>query len=168
MAVKHGPWRALFRTEELESTPASVDELFLRSFGHGIPRYPRHFVLWYENGGASPLPAAYIHQLPFHDVHLAGGMCVDASVYRRLDRDVFRAVRDAGGLATLIMTDTYAMLGDSPAVFGHVNEPRARQADYRAGMVDTDREHLMVYWRRDVSDAEKRRLIDLVASHGAF
>jgi hypothetical protein len=60
------------------------------------------------------------------------------------------------------------MLGDSPAVFGHVNEPRARQADLRAGMVDTDREHLMVYWRRELPAMEKRRLVDLVAAHGPF
>ena len=150
------------------STPAGVDELFRRSFGHEIPRYPRHFVLWYHGAGGTPVPAAYIHQLPFHEVHLAGGMCVDAGIYRRLDRQTFQAVRDAGGLATIIMTDTYDLLGDSPAVFGHVDEPRARQADYRAGMIDTDREHLMVYWRREIRDSEKRRLIELVAAHGAF
>jgi hypothetical protein len=161
-------WRKLFRTEELGSTPASVDALFRRSFGHEIPRYPRHFVLWYEPPGAVARPAAYVHQLPFHDVHLAGGMCVDAGVYRQLEKPVFEAVRQAGGFATIVMTDSYGLLGDSPAVFGHVNEPRARQADYRAGMVDTDREYLMVYWRREVSDADKRRLIDLVAEHGAF
>jgi hypothetical protein len=166
--MKPGSWRTLFRMQELISTPASVDKLFRRSFGHKIPRYPRHFALWFERPGRAPVPAAYIHQLPFDIVYLAGGMCVDASIYRQLDKETFRAVRDAGGLATIIMTDTYAMLGDSPAVFGHVDEPRARQADYRAGMIDTDRAHLMVYWRRELPEPEKRRLIDLVARHGPF
>ena len=163
-----GAWRKLFRTEEIASPPASVARLFQRSFGHPIPTYPRHFVMWYEPHGGEAIVAAYIHQLPFHEVHLAGGMCVDPRVYRMLDAATFKEVRDAGGLATVIMTDTYALLGDSPAVFGHVNEPRARQADLRAGMVDTDREHLMVYWRRELPPAEKRRLVDLVAAHGAF
>jgi hypothetical protein len=161
-------WRELFHTQELAAPPPAVAELFQRSFGHPIPTYPRHFVLWYRPAQGGALPAAYLHQLPLREVHLAGGMCVDARVYRMLDRETFQALRDAGGLATIVMTDSYRMLGDSPAVFGHVNEPRARQADLRAGMVDTDREHLMVYWRRELPAMEKRRLVDLVAAHGPF
>src|SRR5258706_261642 len=32
-------------------------------------------------------------------------------------------------------------------------------------MIDTDRAHLMVYWRHELPEPEKRRLIDLVARH---
>ena len=161
-------WRTLFHTEEVESTPRGADELFRRCFNHGIPRYPRHFVLWYDSPGAKPVVAGYVHHLPFHGVLLGGGMCVDARIYRQLDRDVFAAVRGAGGLATIILTDTFGLLGDSPAVFGHVAEPRAREADLRAGMIETGVEHLMVYWRRELSEPEKCRLVDLVAGHGPF
>ena len=95
-------------------------------------------------------------------------MCADAAVYRELPRDAFKEVQDAGGFATMILRNTFGMLGDSAAVFGHVAEPRARQADLRAGMVETGREHLMVYWLRELSEHDKKRLIEVVAQHGPF
>jgi len=77
-------------------------------------------------------------------------------------------VRDEGGLATIVTRESFTMLGDSPAAFGHVGEPRARQADLRTGFVDTDVEHLMVFWRRELPADEKQRLIAKVAALGAF
>jgi hypothetical protein len=61
-----------------------------------------------------------------------------------------------------------AMLGESPASFGHVGEPRARAADLRTGFVDTGREHLMVYWRRELAEDERTRCIERVAALGPF
>jgi hypothetical protein len=165
-------WRDHLRTWEVHDAQAVAGDLFKRSFGHAVPTYPRHFVLVYsppsDEDGNTPKVVAYVHQRPFEDVYLGGGMCVDAVAYRRMPRWLFDQVKDEGGLATIVTRDSLSMLGDSPAAFGHVGEPRARQADLRTGYVDTGVEHLMVYWRKPLGEDEKRRIIEKVAAVGAF
>jgi hypothetical protein len=165
-------WREHLRTWEVNDARVVAGELFKRSFGHDVPAYPRHFVLVYspppDDKETQPKVVAYVHQRPYEDVYLGGGMCVDAVSYRRMPRWLFDQVRDEGGLATIVTRDSIAMLGDSPAAFGHVGEPRARQADLRTGYVDTGVEHLMVYWRKPLHEDEKRQIIEKVAAVGAF
>jgi hypothetical protein len=162
-------WRAWLTTQEVDDARADAGELFRRSFGHDIPTYPRHFVLLYTPPGESERRVvAYVHQMPYREVYLGGGMCVDERAYREFPRWLFAQVRAEGGLATIVTRDSLAMLDDAPAAFGHVGEPRARQADLRTGYVDTGLPHLMVFWRKPLSDAEKKRLIGVAESHGPF
>ena len=167
-----GDWRAQLTTYEVDDARGIADALFTRAFGHAPPVEGRHFVLVYfpAAGSHDPTPrvVAYTHQRALDELYLAGGMCVDERIYRHLPERLFQAVKDEGGLATIVMRDSFAMLGDSPACFGHVGEPRARQADLRAGFVDTGLPHLMVHWRREIPEAEKRRLIGKVEAHGPF
>ena len=167
-----GNWRECLGVWEVNDARAVAGELFRRSFGHDVPDFPRHFVMVYSpppgSSEAGPLVVAYVHHTPFEGVHLTGGMCVDAAVYRKLPKAVFDQVREEGGLATIILRDTFARLGDSAAAFGFVGEPRARAADLRAGFVDTDRPQLMVFWRRELPGDERRRLVDLVDAVGPF
>jgi hypothetical protein len=165
-------WRDHLRTWEVNDASVVAGDLFRRSFGHEVPGYPRHFVLVYsppsgEDDG-EPRVVAYVHQLAHEDFYLTGGMCVDAAAYRRMPRWLYQAARDEGGLATIVTRDSMGMLGDSPAAFGHVGEPRARAADLRTGFVDTGIEQLMVYWRADLDEAERRRLVGRAAALGAF
>jgi len=167
------PWRECLRAWEVNDARVLAGELFRRSFnGHDAPDYPRHFVLVHSPGpgenGAAPRVVAYMHHTPYEGVHLAGGMCVDPAAYRAMPKWLFEQVRAEGGLATIIARESIAMLGESPAAFGHVGEPRARAADLRAGIVDTDRPHLMVVWRKALPEEEKRRLVDLVEALGPF
>jgi hypothetical protein len=148
-------------------------ELFRKSFGgQEVPDYPRHFVLVFspapESDDTTPRVVAYMHHTPHEGIHLSGGMCVDAAAYRAIPKWLFEQVRAEGGLATIMARESIAMLGDSPAAFGHVGEPRARAADLRAGFVDTDRPHIMVVWRKPLAESEKKRLVDLVESIGPF
>jgi peptidoglycan/xylan/chitin deacetylase (PgdA/CDA1 family) len=165
-------WRDCLRTWEVNDARHLAGELFQRSFHHAAPEYPRHFVLVYSPPpGAKdtqPRVVAYVHQTPFEDVYLGGGMCVDERAYRQLPRWLFQEVRGEGGLATIVTRDSIAMLGESPAAFGYVGEPRARQADLRTGYVDTDRPHLMAMWRKPISEAEKQRLVARVDALGPF
>lgn len=171
-ATKPRQWHEHLRTWEVNEAGAAAGDLFRKSFGHDIPTYGRHFVLVYsppsEEKDTQPRVVAYVHQNPFEDVHLTGGMCVDAVAYRRMPRWLFEQVRDAGGLATIVTRDSIGMLGESLAAFGHVGEPRARQADLRTGFVDTDVEHLMVLWRKPLSDEQRQRIIQRVAAIGSF
>lgn len=166
-----GDWRSRLRTWEVNDARHVAGELFRRRFSHEVPDYPRHFVLVLSpepGSGAPPEVVAYVHQTAQGRVYLCGGMCVDEGAYRRMPRWLFEAVRAEGGLATIVTRASVAMLGECDAVFGHVGEPRARAADLRTGFVDTDREHLMVIWRKPLSDLERRLLVDEVASMGPF
>ena len=163
-------WRERLHPWEVNDARVVAGELFRRSFGHEIPAYGRHFVLVHSPapGEGDPSVVAYVHQTPHERVHLCGGMCVDERAYRRFPRELFAQVREQGGLATIVTRDSIAMLGDSLAVFGHVGEPRARQADLRTGFVDAGPPHLMVVWRQPLDAESKRRLIEKVAALGAF
>jgi hypothetical protein len=165
-------WRNCLRTWEVHDARVVAGELFRRSFGHEIPDYPRHFVLVYSPPpGAedtTPRVVAYVHQTPFENVYLGGGMCVDERAYRSFSKALFAEVRREGGLATIVTRDSIAMMGEAVAAFGHVGEPRARQADLRTGYVDTGRPHLMVVWRRDLPEEEKQRILDRVEAQGPF
>ena len=167
-----GSWRDRLRTWEVNDARAVAGDLFRRAFGHEVPDYPRHFVLVHSpEAGSSEPPSvvAYVHQTVAEGYALCGGMCVDERAYRRFPRWLFEAVRDEGGLATLVTRDSVQMLGeDCVAVFGHVGEPRARAADLRTGFVDTDREHLMVIWRKPLDESARRQLVDRVAALGPF
>jgi peptidoglycan/xylan/chitin deacetylase (PgdA/CDA1 family) len=165
-------WRDCLRTWEVNDARVVAGELFRRSFGHEIPDYPRHFVLVYSpppgSPDTTPRVVAYVHQSPFEDVYLTGGMCVDAAAYRSFPRWLFEEARREGGLATIVTRESIAMLGDSLAAFGHVGEPRARAADLRTGYIDTGRPHLMVVWRKPLGEAEKARIVDCVQALGPF
>ncbi len=167
------PWRECLRAWEVDDAKVLAGELFRRSFGgQDVPGYPRHFVLVRSPapGEADTMPrvVAYMHHTPHEGIHLSGGMCVDAGAYRAMPRWLYEQVRAEGGLATIVARESIAMLGDSPAAFGHVGEPRARAADLRAGFVDTGRPHLMVVWRKALAEEEMRRLLDLVEALGPF
>jgi peptidoglycan/xylan/chitin deacetylase (PgdA/CDA1 family) len=175
-AALHGEasrdWRSRLRTWEVNDAQRVAGELFRRAFNHEVPGYPRHFVLVHSRepgSGEPPEVVAYVHHTAREGgVYLCGGMCVDERAYRRFPRWLFEAARDQGGLATIVTRDSVDLLGDCTAVFGHVGEPRARAADLRTGFIDTDREHLMVIWRKAFAESEKRRLVDEVAALGSF
>ena len=167
----HG-WRNCLQTWEVHDARVVAGELFMKSFGHPIPDYPRHFVLVYSPppgaGDTTPRVVAYVHQSPYENVYLGGGLCVDERAYRRFPKDLFGEVREEGGLATIVTRDSIAMMGDAVAAFGHVGEPRSRQASIRTGFADTEFPHVMVVWRRDIEEAEKRRVVQKVAVLGPF
>ena len=161
-------WRDYFQTWEVNDAKALAGELFRKSFGHDIPDMAHHYVLVYSPPAGSddvqPRIVAYVHQLPKEGFHLCGGMCVDERAYRTFPKWLFGQVRDAGGLATLVTSDSMQMLGDSPAAFGYVGDSKARAADLRTGFVDTGIDLLMVKWLKPLPEEEKRRLVERAAA----
>ena len=108
-------WRECFRTWEIDDARAVAGELFKRSFGREIPGEPRHFVMVYSPPpqADTPLPqvVAYVHQAPGAGSHLAGEPCADDEACRRMPRWLFDQVREQGGLGSLVVRDSTAMLG---------------------------------------------------------
>ena len=167
-----GDWRDRLRTWEVNDASVVAGPLFKRSFGQDVPAYPRHFVLVHSPEPGSqepPVVVAYIHQTPRGRYALSGGLCVDERAYRRFPRWLFEAVRNEGGLATLVNRDSAAMLGDGcVAAFAHVGEPRSRAALLRVGYVEAERPPLMVLWRMPLPQEERARLVEEVAALGPF
>lgn len=164
-------WRRHLRTWEVRDASRLAGELFRKSFGHGVPDYPRHFVLLYSppdgDADAAPRVVAYVHHMRFGDVYLGGGLCVDPAAYRSLPKAIFAGVRDAGGLATVIVQDSFALL-DGAAVFERVGDLRSLAATKRAGFEETGREKLLAHWMKPLSASEKETILDRVEAHGPF
>ncbi|HLX25273.1 MAG TPA: hypothetical protein VKR38_18130, partial [Usitatibacter sp.] len=157
-------WRDHLHTWEVNDAKTLAGALFKKSFGHDIPEMAHHYVLVYSPPAGSedtqPRVVAYVHQLPKEGFHLCGGMCVDERAYRAFPKWIFEQVRDAGGLATIVTSDSMRMLGESPASFGYVGDIKARAADLRTGFEDTGIERLMVKWLKPLPDDAKRRMIE--------
>ena len=157
-------WRDHLHTWEVNDARVLAGELFQAKFAHPVPDMPRHYVLVYSppagSDDAAPRVVAYVHQLPKEGFHLCGGMCVDERAYRRFPKWLFAQVRDAGGLATIVTSDSMRMLGESPASFGYVGDRKARAADLRTGFEDTGVDLLMVKWLKPLPAEDKRRMIE--------
>src|SRR5216683_201032 len=104
-------WRDHLRTVEVAHAEPLAGALFKRRFGHDVPSYPRHFVLFYYPDSARPESrvVAYVHQMPLNEVYLGGGMCVDEAAYRILPKWLFSEIRREGGLATIVTRDSIAL-----------------------------------------------------------
>ena len=162
---------ARLKTWEVNDATVVAGDLFQRSFGHPIPDYGRHFVLVYSPPPGDDLPrvVAYIHHTPFNGAHLTGGLCVEKRLDCRMPADLFEQVRrEDGSLASKITRESVELLGDTRAAIAHVGDTRAHQAIERIGYRDTGEEHLMVYWRRELAEAERRALLAEVKALGAF
>jgi hypothetical protein len=152
---------------EVDDAAPLAGELFLRKFRHPIPDYPRHFVAFHVAADGQRSVVAYVHYLPHDNVYLCGGMCVDASLYRRLPAKELSQLRAAGSLAEYLLRKSFDMLGPCAAIFGSVGDATARNVDLRAGFIDTGEPHLMVVWR-DAAEADKPALVARVKALGNF
>jgi hypothetical protein len=102
------------------------------------------------------------------DVYLQGGMCARENVYRRMPKEHFRACREHGGIAQMMMATAARELNDAIAWFGYCGDAKAMAVDLRAGYVRTSHPHLIVKWFREVPAAERERLVESIAAIGPF
>ena len=165
----------IFRTREAPSLAAG---LFRECFGANFP-VPRDGALciptppenWHQyvavhSGPAGDETIGFCNWIRHGDVYLEGGMCVREAAYRRLPREDFRAVRERGGIAYMMMAHAAAELHDCKAWFGYCGDGKAMAVDLRFGYVPTRHSHLIVRWRDGVSPDE--RLVDAIAAIGPF
>jgi hypothetical protein len=102
------------------------------------------------------------------DVYLEGGMCVRESFYRRMPREHFKACRERGGIAQMMMETAARELNDCSAWFGYCGDAKALAVDLRVGYRVTRHPHVIVKWFRDLPPAEREALIDAIAAIGPF
>ena len=160
---------------------ALATQLFRESFNAGfpvprdnslpVPTPPeawRQYVATYRWPDGGEETVGFCNWIKHRDVYLQGGMCVQRTFYRRLPREEFRELQARGGLAQAMMAVAERELNDGVAWFGYCGDAKALAVDLRAGYVQTDRRFVIVKWFRDVPEAERRRLIDEVATIGPF
>jgi len=158
----------IVRVEEVSDAEFYVGDLFRRRFRHDPPPFPRHYVAFYRASRARYFPLGYIHYAAFEDTFLCGGMVIDDRAYRRIPAAHRAIIRSAGGIAELMLRETFARLGSAPAIWGYVGDKQAEEVDVRAGFRHTHHPHVMVVWNRELPEAEKAARIERVIALGPF
>jgi hypothetical protein len=102
------------------------------------------------------------------DCYLGGGLCMRETFYYRLPQDHFETCRELGGVAQMMLDTALVTLTDCIAWFGYCGDRRAYKINMRAGYQRTRHEHLIVKWRAELPDSEKRKVEDQFAAIGPF
>lgn len=158
----------IIRVEETSDAEFYAGDLFRRRFGGDPPNYPRHYVAFYRQGRTRYLPVGYIHYTTFEDSYLCGGMVIDDRLYRRIASQHRKLIKEAGGIAELMLRETFAKLRLAPAIWAYVGDKQSEEVVIRAGFRHTRHPHVMVVWNRDLPDAERDARLERVIALGPF
>ena len=132
------------------------------------PRNWRQYVALYRWPDGREEAIGFCNWIRYGDVYLEGGMCVRENAYRRMPREHFRALRERGGIAQMMMETAARELNDAAAWFGFCGDAKAMAVDLRAGYVPTRHPHLIVKWFRDLPEPERGALVESIARIGPF
>lgn len=155
---------------EVDQAEFFVGDLFRRRFNTSAsPDYPRHFVAFYKPAPNTLIPVGYVHQSTWEGCHLCGGLVIDDRLYRRMAPSHRKAIRDGGGIAELLLRESFArVMPQSIAIWGYVGDKQAEQVDLRVGFIHTHHPHVMVIWNRDLDEKQKTEWINRVVALGPF
>lgn len=148
---------------EVDKAEPVVGKLFRRRFGiDTFPKEPRHFIAFAIMEDGSLLSIGYVHYTMWAGCALCGGLVIDDRHYRRLSKTTRRAIQNEGGIAELLLRQTFARLPqDTIAIWGNVGDMQSEKVCLRAGFVKTERKYLLVVWRSlNLTDDEKTAWID--------
>jgi hypothetical protein len=158
----------IVRVEEVSDAEFYAGDLFRRRLGGNPPNFPMHFVAFYRQGRTRYLPVGYIHYTAFEDTYLCGGMVIDDRLYRRIPAPHRKLIKNAGGIAEIMLRETFARLTAAPAIWGYVGDKQAEEVDVRVGFRHTHHPHVMVVWNRELPEAEKAARLERVIALGPF
>ncbi len=143
--------------------------LFTKSFNADIPQFPHHMVVRYLGGNdVAPPIVGYVHFTATKEAYLCGGMCIDATAYKRMDATHRKRIGEAGGITEIMLRACFHDLTDKPAIFGYCGDVRAMKVDLRAGFEPTQHPYLIVHWKHALSDSRKAALVADAYAIGAF
>ena len=158
----------ILRVDEVTDAEFYAGDLFRRRFGHEPPSFPRHYVAFYRATRTSYWPVGYVHYAAFEDMMLCGGMVIDDRLYRRLPATHRALLKQGGGIAEIMLRETFARLHAAPAIWGYVGDKQAEAVDLRAGFRRTHHPYVMVVWNQPLSDDEKAARTERVIALGPF
>ena len=154
---------------EVDDAAALAGDLFRRTFGHPIPDFPRHFVVFDRDSHGVLRVIAYIHYTAWeNDGWLCGGLCVDRDAYESAEPADAAAWKREGGIGELVLRHTFARLTDRAAILGYCGDERQWQHDLNVGFEPAGPRHLLVKWNRPLPEAERVATIARAAALGPF
>jgi len=160
-----------FFVAEVDSADRLVGDLFRRRFNtSSFPDYPHHYVAFAVLPDKSLLTLGYVHYTFWEGAALCGGLVIDERNFRRLPSCFRHSLKRAGGIAELLLRNTFARLPDSiAAIWGHVGDKQSERVCLRVGFQRTNTEYVMVVWRASVlTESDKREWVRRVSELGAF
>jgi len=154
--------------EEVSNAEFYIGDLFRRRFGGDPPGYPRHFVAFYRASRETYQAVGYVNYLRHEDCVLCGGLVIDDRLYRKMAPEHRKLIKEAGGIAEIVLRSSFARLRDFPAIWGYVGNKLAEAVDLRAGFIHTYHQHVMVVWNHELSNEEKNARIERIVALGPF
>lgn len=153
---------------EVDDAAPLAGEIFKRSFNDQIPDFPKHFVLVATNQSGQALTLGYVHFTQHHNMYLGGGMCVNTRALRHLSKALRKQLNAHGGVAFYMLSEAVKKLNDCAAVFGYVGHKGAYKIDLAVGFEQTEHPHLIVYWKKTLSQSEQQETIQAAHQFGPF
>lgn len=161
---------AFLQVTEVDNVELFVTALFQRKFHSLPPDFQRHFVAFYKPDPQSNevIPIGYVHQTPYLDCHLCGGLVIDDRIYRTMPPAQRQVIRKTGGIAELLLRYSFSKLADTKAIWGYVGDAKAEKVDLRVGFVHSAVKPIMVCWKQHLTQEEKDQLLEQIAAIGPF
>ncbi len=155
---------------EVDNAELFVTALFQRKFHSPPPDFQRHFVAFYKSDPElnQITPIGYVHQTPYLDCHLCGGLVIDDRIYRTIPSEQRQVIRHAGGIAELLLRYSFSRLVDTKAIWGYVGDAKAEKVDLRVGFVHSKVKPIMVCWKQQLTQEEKNQLLEQIVAIGPF
>lgn len=155
---------------EVDNADLFVTALFQRKFHSPPPDFQRHFVAFYKPDLKQHpvIPIGYVHQTPYLDCHLCGGLVIDDRIYRTMPIEHRQSIRQVGGIAELLLLDSFSKLLNTKAIWGYVGDAKAEKVDLRVGFVHTTVKPIMVCWKQELAQQEKDALLEQIVAIGPF
>lgn len=155
---------------EVDNAELFITDLFQRKFHSPPPDFQRHFVAFYKPDPElnQIIPVGYVHQTPYLDCHLCGGLVIDDRIYRTMPSEQRQVIRKAGGIAELLLLYSFSRLTDTKAIWGYVGDTKAEKVDLRVGFVHTTVKPIMVFWKQQLDQQEQDELLKQIVAIGPF
>ena len=170
-ALDYGKLDSWFCVREIADAEPLVGALFRRRFHtDSFPAEPRHFVAFARQADGSELTLGYVHYAHWLGCELCGGLVIDDRHYRRLPGAARAAINAAGGIAELLLRQSFqALPASTTAIWGRIGDRQSEVVCRRVGFEKADAEYIFVVWRDpDLSAMDRQDLVRQVAAIGPF
>lgn len=153
---------------EVAEASALAGPLFKKSFNAPVPNFPKHFILMASTDTGKNLTLGYVHFTKHQNMYLGGGMCVNTQALRLLPKPLRGTLNQQGGVAYTMLSEAVKQLNDCDAVFGYVGHKGAYRIDLAVGFEQTEYQHLIVYWKKQLTTEQQQQIVQVAYNVGPF
>lgn len=161
---------AAFRVVEVVDAEFLAGALFRRRFATtDFPQTPKHFVAFHQGSDGNLRVLGYVHYEIWQQQAMGGGLVIDERAYRQLPAADRAALRAGGGVAELMLRESFALLPASLiAIWAYIGDALSEKVNRRVGFQPTGEQYIRVIWRRPLSASEQATWLQRVIGYGPF